>query len=277
MYLFQIMDYQTYQPSSDLSPFVKCFWTLDAPTEENPAIQTIVPDGCMEMIFHYGDPYHQILEDKDPIIQPRCFVFGQLTRPLKIQPTAVTGIFSVRFHPEGFSPFATIPIKEMTDRAVPLEELYGSAIQSTMEAMVQESPTEQRIQAITTFLRKRLVDTATIDRIISETVQTLLTANGHIPVGELARQNDLNPRKLQRSFAEAIGLSPKQLAKTIRLQAALKMLINQEHDRLTDLAYDGEFYDQAHFIKDFKAFTGRTPKTFYGDQLTMSQLFYGEE
>ncbi len=271
------MNYQTYPPPSDLAPFVKCFWTLDSPGEEAPTIQTIVPDGCMEMIFHYGDPYRQILEDGEAVIQPRCFVFGQLTRPLRIQPTAATGIFSVRFHPEGFSPFATIPVKTMTDRAVPLEELFGSSFHPIEELILGNTTTEQRIQAITIFLRKRLADTATIDRIISETVQTLLTANGQIPVGELARQNNLNPRKLQRTFAEAIGLSPKQLAKTIRLQAALKMLLNQEHDRLTDLAYDGEFYDQAHFIKDFKAFTGRTPKAFYGDQLTMSQLFYGDE
>jgi len=271
------MNYNTFQPPSELAPFVKCFWTLDAESKKDPPIQTIVPDGCMEMIFHYGDPYRQILAEKDPIIQPRCFVFGQLTRPLKIQPTAVTGIFSVRFHPEGFLPFATIPVKDMVDRAVPLKELYGSSIHPTEEAILGDVTTEQRIQIITTFLGNRLVDTATIDRIISETVQTLLTANGHIPVGELARQNDLNPRQLQRSFAEAIGLSPKQLARIIRLQAALKMLLNQEHNRLTDLAYDGEFYDQAHFIKDFKAFTGRTPKAFYGDQLRMSQLFYGDE
>src|SRR5690606_32836910 len=107
------MNYQTFEPSSELSSCIKCFWTLESPREENPERQTIVADGCIEMIFHYGDLYKQYLDATNSIIQPRCFVIGQLTQPLEIEPTGETKIFSVRFHPEGFTPFATIPIKEL--------------------------------------------------------------------------------------------------------------------------------------------------------------------
>ena len=81
---------------------------------------------------------------------------------------------------------------------------------------------------------------------------------------------------MERKFSLAVGLSPKQLSKTVRLQAMLKMLLNKEPTSLTALAYEGEYYDQAHFIKDFKEFTGLTPKEFYGDRLEMSALFYGQ-
>ena len=87
------------------------------------------------------------------------------------------------------------------------------------------------------------------------------------------KKNKISRRQLTRKFSSTIGLSPKQLSKTIRLQASLKTLLTQKVTKFTDLAYENEYFDQAHFIKDFKAFTGLTPKEFYGDQLKMSLIF----
>jgi AraC-like DNA-binding protein len=82
---------------------------------------------------------------------------------------------------------------------------------------------------------------------------------------------------LSRKFSSSIGISPKQLAKIIRLQATLKTLLNKDVSKLTDLAYENEYFDQAHFIKDFKEFTGLTPKAFYSDSLKMSLIFDNEK
>ena len=72
-----------------------------------------------------------------------------------------------------------------------------------------------------------------------------------------------------------IGISPKQLGKVIRLQTALQLLLNRESESLTAIAYESEYYDQAHFIKDFKEFTGVTPKDFLEDRhMSLSSLFY---
>jgi AraC-like DNA-binding protein len=271
------MEYQTFEPNKDLSNLVKCYWTLESPKEENPQRQTIVPDGCMEMIFHYGDLYKQYTENGSTIIQPRCFVTGQLTKPLEIEPTGETGIFSVRFHPEGFLPFATIPIKEMENKAVSLEKLFGKDGQEIGQKILDNNAITERISYIETFLLYRLTDTGTIDRIVKSIVETILTANGQLSVDELSRLTNINRRQLERKFSSAIGLSPKQLSKTIRLQASLKMLLNRKFTSLTALAYEGEYYDQAHFIKDFREFTGLTPKEFYGNSLKMSSLFYGTD
>ena len=64
------MKYQTFEPSLELNGLIKCYWTLEYPKEENPDKQTIVPDGCLEMIFHYGDNYKQYLQNGESIIQP---------------------------------------------------------------------------------------------------------------------------------------------------------------------------------------------------------------
>lgn len=267
------MNYQVFEPGEALSPFVKCYWTLEGRGQETPQKQTIVPDGCMEMIFHYGDLYRQYTESGISIIQPRCFVIGQLTRPLEIEPTGETGIFSVRFHPEGFLPFATLPIKEMENTAVSLEKLFGGEGLELEQKILNAHGTSERLKLAEAFLLNRLTDTETIDRIVRSTVETILTANGQLAVEELSRQTHINRRQLERKFSSAIGLSPKQLSKTIRLQAALKMLLSKKFTSLTALAYEGEYYDQAHFIKDFRELTGLTPKEFYGDQLKMSRFF----
>lgn len=267
------MNYQIFEPGEELTPFIKCYWTLEGAGEEAPQKQTIVPDGCMEMIFHYGDLYLQYMEDGSRIVQPRCFLIGQLTRPLEIEPTGVTGIFSTRFHPGGFLPFATLPIKEMENTAVALEKLFGREGQELEQKILSSTETSERIKWVEAFLLRRLTDTETIDRIVKATVEILLTANGQLSVEELSRQTNINRRQLERKFSAAIGLSPKQLSKTIRLQAALKMLLNRKFTNLTALAYEGEYYDQAHFIKDFRELTGLTPKEFYGDQLKMSRFF----
>ncbi|MEO6668220.1 MAG: helix-turn-helix domain-containing protein, partial [Ferruginibacter sp.] len=248
-----------------------------SPKEETPEKQTIVPDGCIEMIFHYGDLYRQYTQNGNSVIQPKCFVFGQLTQPLEIQPTGKTGIFAVRFHPNGFLPFTTIPIKEMENRAISLKKLFGKDGQEIEQKVLNASSTSERITLIETFLLNRLTDTITVDRIVKSTVETIMTANGQLSVNELSEQTNINRRRLVRKFSSTIGLSPEQLSKTIRLQATLKMLLSKQFTSLTALAYENEYYDQAHFIKDFKELTGYTPKEFYGSNLKMSSLFYGTD
>ncbi|MFN4363581.1 DUF6597 domain-containing transcriptional factor [Chryseobacterium hispalense] len=271
------MNYQTFEPNQDLTAFIKCYWTLESPKEETPEKQTIVPDGCMEMIFHYGDLYKQYLDNGNSIIQPRCFVIGQLTRPLEIEPTGETGIFSIRFHPEGFLPFTSISIKEMENTAVSLEKIFGKDGQEIEQQILNANSTSERIKLIEIFLLDRLTDIETIDRIIKSTVETIMTANGQLSVDELSTLTQVNRRQLLRKFSSAIGLSPKQLSRTIRLQSAFKMLLNNQFSSLAKLAYENEYYDQAHFIKEFKEFTGSTPKEFYGTHLKMSSLFYGTD
>lgn len=271
------MNYQAFEPTQDLKEFVKCYWILESPKEETPESQTIVPDGCIEMIFHYGDLYKQYLENGNSITQPKCFVIGQLTKPLKIEPMGKTGIFSVRFHPNGFLPFATIPIKEMENTAVILEKLFGKYGQEIERKILAAVSTSERIKHIETFLLNRLTDIKTIDQIVKSTVEIVLTANGQLSIDELSKLIKINRRQLERKFSASIGLSPKQLSKTIRLQAALKTMLNKDFPNLTTLAYENEYYDQAHFIKDFKELTGFTPKEFYGNSLKMSSFFYGTD
>jgi AraC-like DNA-binding protein len=267
------LNYQIIKPNQDLETLVKCYWTLESAKEKTPARNTIVPDGCIKMIFHYGDLYKHYPDKGDSIILPRCFVVGQLTRPFEVEPMGETGTFFVCFHPNGFLPFATLPIKEMENTVVSLGKLFRNDGKEIEQQILAANSTSKRISLIETFLYSRLTNTHGVDEIIKSTVETILTAHGQLSIDDLSRQTNTNRRQLARKFSSAIGLSPKQLSKTIRLQAALKMLMVGKVTSLTDLAYEGEYYDQAHFIKDFREFTGLTPKEFYGDHLKMSLIF----
>lgn len=264
---------QIFQPHKDLAPFVKCYWTLEGPKETAPQKNTIIPDGCIKMIFHYGDVYAHYPEKGNRFLLPKCFVIGQLTQPYTVEPTGETGTFFVCFHPNGFLPFASFPIKEMENTAVPLEQLFGQVGLELQDKILKAKTTSERINSMDVFLLNQLGNTDAVDHIVQSTVETILTANGQFPIGKLSKQNDINRRQLVRKFSSDIGLSPKQLSKTIRLQSTLKKMLNNPVPSLTALAYDNMYYDQAHFIKEFKEFTGLTPKEFYGNHLKMSLIF----
>lgn len=268
------MEYNTYAPHSDLKQFVQCYWTLKGVKNDNSSIQRILPDGCMEMIFHLGDLYKQYLDNGKAIIQPRCFVFGQVTKPLDIEPTGHTNVFAVRFHPEMFWPFIAIPLSGLQNKAESLEKLFGLNGIQLEKDILDAKCVESRIEICENFLITRLTIPTSIDHVVKESVSMIMDLNGQLPISELSKGTNTHRRQLERKFSSIIGISPKQLAKIIRLKATIKMMQNDQFTSLTALAYDGGYYDQSHFIKDFKEFTGQSPRQFYSDNLKLSSLFY---
>jgi AraC-like DNA-binding protein len=273
------MNYQTFQPHPDLDALIKCYWTLEVPAEEKPPKQRIVPDGCIEMIFILGNDVKRYTSDDEFIIQPRAMVLGQITEPFFVQPTGYVNSFAIRFYPYGFASFAATAIKNLANKETPISLLFGEEPASQLEhKIISAANTKDRIEIAEEFFLHKLKDATTIDSIVKATVDTIIQTEGSESINSLAK-NDLSKRRqLERKFINQVGLSPKQLGKVIRLQTALKMVLQQEYESLTKIAYDSKYYDQAHFIKDFKEFTGANPKDFLAHQeLALSALFYTED
>ncbi len=270
------MNYQTFHPQSDLESLVKCYWTLEVTAQKEVQRQLIIPDGCIEMIFSLGDDVKRYTSEDGWIIQPRQMVLGQITESFYIEPTGYVDTFAVRFYPYGFANFVSTPIKELANKETPLDLLFGAEVAKQLwQRVIQATGTEERISIIESFLLERLNDKTTIGQIVKTTIDTLFSTRGSIPINAILKDDLSKRRQLERDFTKQIGISPKQLGKVIRLQAALKILLSQQSETLTEIAYQSEYYDQAHFIKDFKEFTGTTPKDFLEDgRMALSSLFY---
>ena len=273
------MNYQTFQPHPDLKSLVDCYWTLEVPAENDAGRQRIIPDGCIEMAFILGDDIKRYTSDNEFILQPRAMVLGQTIKPFYIEPTGLVNTFAIRFYPYGFANFVTIPIKNLANKETSIELLFGKKTAKELgQSIIQATDTKQRIEIIERFLLAKLNDKRTIDKIVKTTIDTLFLTKGNISINKVLKDDISKRRQLERKFQKLIGISPKQLGKVIRLQTALNILLNKQSNNFTEIAYESDYYDQAHFIKDFKEFTGITPKGFLkDDNMILSSLFYKEQ
>jgi len=273
------MDYQTFEPHPDLAALVKCHWILEVPASPDTQKQRIIPDGCIEMFFILGDDVRRYTSNDQFIIQPRTMVVGQITEPFFIQPTGYVNTFAVRFYPYGFANFIDQPIHQLANKETPLDVLFGKTAAKTLEDQIMAAnSTTERIELVEHFLLARLTDQRTIDSIVRTTIEALHSTKGSASITTILSEEPSKKRSLERKFSKQVGMSPKQLGKVIRLQAALKTMLNKEADNLTQVAYESEYYDQAHFIKDFKAFTGINPKDYLSnDQMMLSSLIYSKD
>jgi len=274
------MDYQTYLPHPDLESLISCYWTLEVPAAKDVQRQRIVPDGTIEMAFILGDDIKRYTSEDEFIIQPRSMVLGQIIDPFYIEPTGYVNTFAIRFYPYGFANFVSVPLKNLAKTETPIEVLFGEETAKKLEQdIIQATDTKQRIEIIEYFLQNKLNDQVIVSNIVTnivrETIDALLATKGSASITDILKGDLSKRRQLERMFVKQVGISPKQLGKLIRLQSALKMMLNKEDESLTSIAYNNEYYDQAHFIKDFKEFTGVSPKEFLGnDNMALSSVFY---
>lgn len=269
------MNYQTYQPHTDLSAFVKYYWTLEVPYDPKNYRQKIIPDGCIEMTFNLKEGIKRYISDTDFVVHPKSMVMGQRTKSYFIEPLGDVDSFAVCFYPYGFTHFVNTPLAELLDLEVPLSDVFKAETAFQLEKdMYGATSTNERIRIIENFLFSRLNRQDAIENLVKTTVDALLVSKGRQSIGHILENQLSKRRQLERNFRKQIGISPKQLGKVLRLQTALKFLLS-DHENLTNIAYESEYFDQAHFIKDFKEFIGTTPKEFLGDKhMELSSLFY---
>jgi transcriptional regulator GlxA family with amidase domain len=201
---------------------------------------------------------------------------GQRTKSYFILPVGNVDTFAICFYPIGFVNFIKTPLENLVDKETPISELFGQEAAYELEQqMINAIDSQQRINIIESFLLKKLNEKNTISNIVKSTVDTLLKTNGTTPINILLKDDSSKRRQLERLFRKQIGISPKQLGKAIRLQATLNLLLNKKIETLTDIAYESEYFDQNHFIKDFKDLVGVTPKEYLNNEhMALSALFY---
>ena len=120
------MLYREIAPPVSAAGAVECVWVLEGRSCPG-APETVVPDGCTELIVHLAGRFRRIGEDGDSAAQPRAFLVGPMTRPLRLQTPEQVRTIGIRFRPGGVGALTRAPLSELADRDVPLEDLAGPA------------------------------------------------------------------------------------------------------------------------------------------------------
>lgn len=272
------MEYKIYMPSGTLSKQVKYYWSLEsAKGDKGSGRERIFPDGCIELIFHYGNLFRKYDTPQTFHIQPRSFIHGQIKSYIEIEPTGTVGIFSARFNPAGLQPFIDFDVDSFTGRTLSVEEIWGSEGVVLENEMLACYGNDERVTVIEDFLLKKRQDLKIDNTPVEYCVEALFKSVGAVSIESLAEELRIGKRQLERRFIAAVGLSPKVLARIIRFQNTLQLIENKEFRSFTGVAHEGGFYDQAHFIKDFRDFTGLNPKQYFSENLEMAKHFSFDE
>ena len=271
-YHWGAMLYEEIAPTAPLARYIKCFWVMQSP--ESSSQERILPDGCTEIVFNLADPFTQQDLDNKTQRQPLTLLVGQMRRHLLIAPTGKVQLVGVRFWPGGAYPFLRLPQDEIADRVIALD-MVGGAMGRDLESRIREIPTTSGIvREIEAALLARLSRFRARDEAELRAIDLILRSGGCLPIESLAEEMGIGFRKLDRRFNTRVGLPPKTLCRIIRFQRALRM-IERESARpdWVRIALECGYYDQPHFIKEFKTFAGTEPTTYVHEPAVMSDHF----
>ncbi len=238
------------QPEKQLSPYVALIWVFESsfgvPLADS---RIIVPDGRAKIIV----PYRNL------------FLVGIQRNPTTIASTATdTGTIGVELTPKGLYHLFNLSMHEITDRMVSFEELFGPQGARLQTRVGDAQDPQEKIvllqAALTHLLQKNDKEYALLDHTLDMLAQT----HGMMRVQELAAHTGYTKRYLDRLFQEHVGVSPKSLASILRFQEVYQVWMQQKSPTFFRNQWPAYYYDQSHFIKEFKRFTGFTPQQYTG-------------
>lgn len=260
---------QSFVPSAPLRPYVKKYYLATADYGDNTP-DVFFADGCPEIVFNLGIDF--IVEgQKDPWAK----VIGQIVAPLEVQAMGKGTSFGIWFQPHGFSMLFGLPLSELTNRTVSAELIFSSDFLHLVGECLSHDRIDQLIAELNTELELRLASQFNSSKAaLIEFVLSQLNRNDSADkLKALAHTCNVSPRYLQKLFLKNTGLRLKQLQRILRFQNALNQLSNHEGQDLTGIAYHTGYYDQSHFIREFKAFTHLTPSRFDTENYPINKYF----
>ncbi len=173
-------------------------------------------------------------------------------------------LLGVRFRPGGALPFLSVPLRELTDRDVPLDTLWGNAAAVLADA-VARAPRRDRVSVLERMLLAG-VRLPRPDDLIQRAVTLMRRTRGGIAVGAAAQALGVGERRLERAFDVAIGLSPKRFARVLRFLGAVREIGRRAVPPGAALALEAGYADQPHFVREFKRLAGITPAQYAAER-----------
>lgn len=251
------MNYRTIAPPPSLARYISCLWSLEAPVDDmSQRVFTVMSSGFPGLIFQ-----------RDPAVftgfggerLPQLFIFGQATHYGNLQAKGRIQLSGINFRPTALKNLFNLNANELRDEHINIHDLIKTSL--TEQLLHADSLEEQANCLFTCFnrLAGRRQDSGTMLTYAIE----ILQRGGNIP--HLLNKLNLSERSLERLFQSYIGISPKLYIRIMRFQRSIALLKERSSASLTDIAYSLDYFDQSHFIHDFKRFSGVSPKIYKRD------------
>lgn len=264
------MYFQRIPPTPALSGIVECYWIAEDERTEC-VQQKIIPDGFPEVIFHLGDAYRINLRGRWET-QSKNLLAGQIRKFFFLENTGASSMVGIKFRPTALSHLYGISMNELTDDVVDVHQTLHNALQEVELSLRFAASPEEKAALLNMYFNAVLAKEGMNGNAADRAVNLILEKRGMVTVSEMCEAIGVGERQLQTLFRKYVGLSPKYFARIIRFSYIFE-LVQQNNQNWSDLAYQAAYYDQSHFIRNFKDFAGENPSDYSFVEENMANFF----
>lgn len=250
------MKFQTYLPTEQLKPYIRHFVVSE---NESEGEFKVFPSSGLVIGFQYSGQLSTIRNNTENKLST-AGITGMSDGYKVFKNSSNIGTVLVFFTEIGFTHFASHPAHELFNQSISLDNIFDKRkVKETEEKLGTASTDKQRIKVVEKFLLTQLKNMEA-DKLIVEAVKLIYQSKGTIRIKELNEKLFISQSPFEKRFRKVVGTTAKKFASIVRFNSVLDNL--NESKTLTEICYENNFFDQAHFIKDFKQFTGDTPESF---------------
>ncbi len=250
------MKFDKYFPTDQLKPYVKYYVVSENELESR---YKVFPTPGLVIGFQYKGQLACIKDQKETNLSS-AGITGVIDTYRVFKNSASIGTLLVYFTEIGFTQFVSPPAHELFNLSLSLKDIFNkNTIEEVEERLSTSGSDILRINIIEQFLIGHLKDIQT-DKLIVEALRLIYLSGGSIRISELIQKLCISQSPFEKRFRKLVGTTAKKFASIVRFNSVLASL--SENKTLTETCYENYFFDQAHFIKDFKQYTGETPENF---------------
>jgi AraC-like DNA-binding protein len=244
-------------PSARLAPFVRELRVVE--TDEQ-AERVLLPETGLLLALRYGGTAYERLDGTSTRIADAALT-GLRHTARRMFTSARSGAVIVSFHAGGAAAFFDEPLQYLFGRTMALEALVSRvSLSRAVEELHAATTLEGRLSAVERFLQAELHGREG-DPLIAAAVARVQATHGCIRADVLAKSVGLSRDRFEKRFRRVVGTSPRQFASLVRLQHVVDL--SKSAPNFTKVAVDAGYFDQSHFIREFRAFTGEPPRRFF--------------
>ncbi len=261
--------FNTYRPCKELEDIVELYWHSKCYLEQ-PLVQEMCTPTLQAMTFNLSGQSEDIVSEEMSLrMDKACYLIGQpLSKRVSISSSIGIDILGVKFTTLGLYKLTGIDMKHITDKIINANDVWKFEVDLLYEEILDRQNIFERIEAIENFLNKKKAQQRFNEKIylLDYSIQKM-ESDKIYDIPKLRQGVFTTKKTYERYFLNYLGVTPKQYANICRFNSVLKYLETaSELPDWQDCVVKFGYYDQSHFIREFKRYSGKTPSDFYYQQ-----------